>query len=76
MYNKGRCKQRIGNLTLDDGEVAGKIHRVVKNSLDFDDSAGRGGIEDDMPSAPTVARDMQTAEVGADFVTCRATRDI
>jgi hypothetical protein len=50
-----------------------QIHSVVENANDFDHMTGCRAIHDEMPSAPTFARDMESPKVGGNFITGDAT---
>ena len=49
--------------------MARQIHCVVENADDLDHLAGCRAIHDEMPPAPTFARDMERPKVGENFIT-------
>jgi len=66
--NKGLFKVRR-NMTR-------QIHCIVQNANDLNHLPGCRAIHDEMPSAPTFARDMQRPKIGENFVTGDAAKHI
>ena len=56
--------------------MACQIHCVVENADNLNHMAGCRAIHDEMPPAPTFARDMERPKVGENFVTGDAAEQI
>jgi hypothetical protein len=60
--------QLLAALLVGKWQVALQVHRVVQDTPDFDDPTRRYPVQEKVTSAPTMSRDVQSAEARHDLV--------